>query len=247
MVDKRPSNEIEITPPSFEEQVFEMAYKARDSWRKNQALWSVVVALVACAVGAWSFWAWKSAATDRAANRLLGMGLVQLGTDRPDSALASFDRLAADHGGLAVAKGSLFAGQIFMERSDWKAAEQRFRRALDESKGLPLLEGGARRGLAASLIEQQRYEEAEKELRKVVSEYFHTSLDVGTRELPTGPSDDLPGMALSMWQLVLVQDKIGRAEEARKTAETLIRAYPSVEEANDARRWLASKGLPYPA
>lgn len=247
MADKRPSNEIVSADPGFEEKALELAYKARDSWRKNQSLWSVALAVVACAAGAWGFWAFKTRSSEAEGARLLGMALVHLGNDRQDSALALFDRVAADHSGLATAKASLLAGNLLLGKSDWKGAEQRFRRALDEAGGLPLLDGGARRGLAASLVEQNRLAEAATELEKVVSSYSHTSVDVQDRETEHAAADDLPAMSLAYWQLVLVQDKLGRKDDARKNAEHLIRAYPTSEEANEARRWLALQSLPYPA
>lgn len=247
MVDKRPSNEIVNTEPTFEMKVFEAVARARDSWRKNQTLWSVALAVAACAAGAWSFWAWKTNAAEREAARILGLGLVHQESERTDSALAAFDRVVADHSGLAASKASLLAGSILMGKSDWKGAEQRFRRAIEDANALPLLDGGARRGLAAALIEQGRFEEAAKELQTVVTRYGHVSVEVKNRDIETGPSDDLPFIPLSYLQLVLVQDKLGKKAEAQKNAEHLIRAYPTSEEANEARRWLALNGLAYPA
>jgi len=247
MVDKRPSNEIVSTEPTFEMKVFEAVAKGRDSWRKNQALWTVLLAVVACAAGAWSFWAWKTRSAEKEAARVLGLGLVHQEADRVDSALASYDRVAAEHDGLAASKASLLAGSILMGKGDWKGAEQRFRRAIEDGKNLPLLDGGARRGLAAALIEQARYEEAAKELETVVTRYGHTPVEVKDRDAEFGPSDDLAFIPLSYLQLVLVQEKLGKKAEAQKNAEHLIRAYPTSEEANEARRWLALQGLPYPA
>jgi hypothetical protein len=247
MVDKRPSNEIVNTEPTFEMKVFEAVARARDSWRKNQTLWSVALAVAACAAGAWSFWAWKTKDAENEASRILGLGMVHQESERTDSALAAFDRVVADHSGLAASKASLLAGSILMGKADWKGAEQRFRRAIDDANALPLLDGGARRGLAAALIEQGRFEEAAKELQTVVSRYGHISVEVKNRDIETGPSDDLPFIPLTYLQLVLVQDKLGKKADAQKNAEHLIRAYPTSEEANEARRWLALNGLAYPA
>lgn len=248
MADKRPSNETApVAAPSFEEKALEAAYRARDSWRKNQTAWSVVAAVVVCVAGAWGFWAWKTRTAEAEANRILGMGYIHLQNDRADSALQAFDRLGNDHSGLPVAKASLLAGNILHGKNDWKGAEARFRRAIDESQGLALLEGGARRGLAASLIEQGRYEEAAKQLDIVVSKYVHTPIDAAARAKEDAPTDDLPGMSLPMWQLVLVHDKLNHKDEAMKLAERLIRTYPSSEEASEARRWLALNALPIPA
>lgn len=245
MADKRPLNET-ASAPSFEEKVFDVAYRARDSWQKNQTLWSVVAAVVVCIAGAWGFWAWKTRTAESDANRLLGIGFVHLENQKPDSALAMFDRLASDHSGLAVSKASLMAGGILFAKGDWKGAEARFRRAIEESKGLPLLDGSARRGLASSLIEQARYEEAAKELQKIVDDYSHTSMVPAEREKADGKVDDLPTLSQPLWQLVLVQEKLGKKEQALKSAERLLRTYPHSDEANEAQRWLALQGLPSP-
>jgi len=246
MADKRPLNETSPVAPTFEEKLLGAAFRARDSWQKNQTLWSVVAAIVVCIAGAWGFWAWKTRTAEADANRLLGVGFVHLQNNRPDSALSTFDRLASDHAGLAVSKASLMAGGLLFQKGDWKGAETRFRRAIEESKGLPLLEGGARRGLASSLIEQARFEEAAKELQKVVASYSHTSIDPTERAKEDGKVDDLPTLSQPLWQLVLVQEKLGKKDEARKTAERLIRTYPYSDEANEALRWLALLGLPAP-
>lgn len=247
MADKRPSNETAPASPSFEERALELGYAARDSWRKNQTAWSVVAAVVVCVAGAWGFWSWKTRTANADANRLLGIGFVHLQNGRDDSALVAFDQLGNDHSGLAVAKASLLAGNILFSKQDWKGAEARFRRAIDEAKGLPLLDGGARRGLASSLIEQARYEDAAKELEKVVASYSHTSMDPVARAKDDAPVDDIPGMSLPLWQLVLVQEKLNQKDAARKTAERLIRTYPATEEANEARRWFALQSIPSPA
>lgn len=246
MADTRPTNETATTELSFEEKVLEAAFRARDSWRKNQTLWSVVAALAVCAAGAWGFWAWKTRTADLEANRLLGIGYVHLKNDRVDSALGAFERLGNDHSGLPVAKASLLAGNILFKRGDWKNAEARFRRAIEESKGLPLLAGGARKGLGACLIEQARYEEAAKELESVIADYSHAPILSIDREKEGAPVDDLPGMSLPMWQLVLLKEKLNHKDEALKLAERLIRTYPSSEEANEARRWLALQNIPAP-
>lgn len=246
MADTRPPIETAPSTPSFDERVIEAAYKARDSWRKNQTLWSVVAAVVVCVAGAWGFWAWKSRSAEAEANRLLGLGFVHLQNDRADSALTAFDRLGNDHSGLPVAKASLLAGNLLFKKADWKNAETRFRRAIEESNGLSILDGGARRGLAACLIEQERYEEAAKELETVLSRYSHTPIEVIAREQPDAPVDDLPGMSLPMWQLVLVKEKLNQKDEARKLAERLIRTYSASEEASEARRWFALQNLPSP-
>lgn len=247
MADSRPTIETATSQPTFEERVLEAAFRARDSWRKNQTLWSVVAALVVCAAGAWGFWAWKTRTADIEANRLLGIGYVHLKNDRVDSALSAFERLGNDHSGLPVAKASLLAGNILFGRGDWKNAEARFRRAIEESKGLPLLAGGARRGLGACLIEQGRFEEAVKELESVVADYSHSPIQSIDRAKEGSSVDDLPGMSIPMWQLVLLQEKLNHKDEALKMAERLIRTYPSSEEANEARRWLALQNIPGPA
>jgi len=246
MADKRPLNVIVSAEPGFEEKSLELAYKVRDSWRKNQTLWSVSLVALACAAGVWSFWTWKTRSGEADANRLLGMGLVHLQNERPDSALASFDKLSADHGGISTAKASLLAGNILLSRGDWKGAEARFHRAIEESDGLPLLDGGARRGLATSLIEQKRYDDAAKELQKVLSSYAHVSVLEKDREKESAATDDLPLMSQVYFQLVLVQEKLNKKDDARKNAETIIRAYPLSEEAGEARKWLALQGLPSP-
>lgn len=239
MADTRPPNEAAPSAPSFEEKVIEAAYRARDSWRKNQTLWSIVAAVVVCVAGAWGFWAWMNRNAELEANRLLGRGFVHLQNNRPDSALVAFDKLGSDHSGLPVAKASLLAGNLLFKKGDWKNAEARFRRAIEEAKGLPILDGGARRGLAACLVEQERYAEAAKELETVLDRYSHVPVDPIAREKPDAPVDDLPGLSLPMWQLVLVKDKLNQKAEAEKLAERLLRTYAGSEEASEARRWFA--------
>lgn len=242
MADKSAKTENSASELSFEDRSLELAYRFRDGWRRNQSLWTGIAVAVLCVAAVGGFWTFKKAGSQSTAHRLVGLGMVAMDNDRPDSALAIFQRVTLEHGGLEAAKAGLLGAGILFDRGDVAGAVKLYQRALDEGAGFPLLEGGALRGLAACHIEQGQFAQAADELSKVLSKFAKASDDAKVRGLGKDKADDLPKISQTMWQLVLVQSRLGKLEEARKTADRLVRTYPESDEAAQARKWMGLFG-----
>lgn len=238
MADNRPTPET-ATKPSLELQTLGLWYNAQESWKKNQGLVLTILAVAACAVGAISFYKWKKNESQRAAHEQLGRALVMLANQRTDSGKAVLERVAAGHSGLEAAKAALLLADAHFTASEFEKALEKYRIAVQEGKGFPILEAGGRRGVAASLIEQKKYAEALAELRGVRSAFQRRTGNAEARAKETEPQDLVPGLASVAWQEVLVLEKLTRLEEAAKVASEIQILYPGTPEASQAKSWLA--------
>lgn len=235
-----PSNE---TPSaSVEDRAVEFWYSLLDSWKKNQGTWLTAFVVVVCAAAAWSVWTWRSHASQGQSHRLVGLAYVNMDNGRPDSAVALFEKVLTDFSGMEAAKAALQLGDYYYAKFDYTKSLAKFERARQEGKGLPLLEGGALRGVAASLIQLKKYPEAETNLKQLLGSFQRLTGSAEDRAKQTEPQDLVPGLGQAMWQLVLVQEKLGKQDDAIRNAEALRRLYPASPEANEALRWLSLAG-----
>lgn len=242
MVDNRQTPSNEIPAASVEDRAAEFWYSLNESWKKNQGAWLTAIVVLACAAGAWSFWTWRNSDAQEKAHRLVGRAYVNLDNGRADSAVALFEKVLTDYTGMEVAKAALQLGDFNYSKGDYAKALTKFERARSEGKGFPLLEGGALRGVAASQIQLKKYAEAETALKSLLSSYQKLTGNAEARATETEPQDLVPGLSQAMWQLVLVQEKLGHADDASRTAEALSKLYPSSREAGEAVRWLSMAG-----
>lgn len=242
MVDNRQTPSNEIPAASVEDRAVEFWYALMGSWKKNQATWLAVMAVIACAAGAWGFWAWKSQAAQEKAHRLVGRAYINMENGRGDSAAVLFEKVLTDFSGIEAAKAAIQLGDFYYAKADYAMALTKFERARQEAKGLPLLEGGALRGVAACQIQLKKYAEAETALKSLIGSFQRLTGSAEARATEKEPQDLVPGLSQAMWQLVLVQEKLGRTDDAVRNAETLRKLYPSSREAGEAARWLAMNG-----
>jgi len=242
MVDNRQTPSNEIPAASVEDRAVEFWYSLNESWKKNQGAWLTAIVVLACAAGAWSFWAWRAHASQEQAHRLVGRAYINMDNGRGDSAVALFEKVLADYSGMEVAKAALQLGDYNYSKGDYAKALVKFERARSEGKGFPLLEGGALRGVAASQIQLKKYAEAEGTLKSLLGACQKVTGNAEARATESEPQDLVPGLSQAMWQLVLVQEKLGRQEEASRTAESLRKLYPASREAGEAVRWLSLAG-----
>ena len=235
-----PSNEIPAA--SFEDRAAAFWYSLLDSWKKNQGTWLTAFVVVACAAAAWSVWTWRGHVSQEKAHRMVALGYINMENRRGDSAVALFEKVLVDFSGKEVSKAALQLGDYYYNKPDYAKALVKFERARQEGKGLPLLEGGALRGIAACQIQLKKYPEAETSLKTLLGSFQRVTADPEDRAMETEPQDLVPGLSQAMWQLVLVQEQMGKKDDASRSAESLRRLYPGSREAGSALQWLALNG-----
>jgi tetratricopeptide (TPR) repeat protein len=229
----------EIPAASVEDRAVAFWYSLVDSWKKNQGTWLTAIVVVSCAAAAWGFWSWRSHESQQKAHRLNGLAYINKENGRGDSARALFEKVLADFSGMEVSKAALQLGDYHYSTSDFETSLTKYERARVEGKGFPLLEGGALRGVAACQIQLKKYPEAEATLKALLGSYQRRTGSAEARAKETEPQDLVPGLSQAMWQLVLVQEQLGKLDEAARNAASLQRLYPASKEAGEAIRWTA--------
>ncbi|HXP89723.1 MAG TPA: tetratricopeptide repeat protein [Fibrobacteria bacterium] len=242
MPDKRTPSPMPPPELSFEEKAMAAWVRASESWKRSQGTWLTAATIVACALAAWSVWSWKQRDSREVAHRLYGRAMVFRDNGRPDSAKAILEKVVEGYSGIEASKAALQLGHDLFEQRDWAGSLAKYQRAREDGSGYPLLEGGARRGIAACYIEQGKYAQAESELEGILSSYQKLTGDAADRAKETEPQDLVPSLYQVMWQLVLVREKLSRSADAVQVAQALVKLYPGSPESDQAKIWLALNG-----
>lgn len=242
MPDNRNTPSTPASHLSVEDKAFGLWYELRGSWKRSQNTWLTLATVVACALAAWGVWTWKQRDSSETAHRLYGRAIVYMDNNRQDSAHILLERVVNGYSGPEAAKAALQLGHDLYLQKNWAGALAKFSRAKEDGAGYPLLEGGARRGIAACYIEQQKYAQAETELKSIIGSYQKLTGDASKRAQDLEPQDPIPGLYQVMWQLVLVSDKLSKTEQAVATAQSILKLYPGTPESDNARIWLALNG-----
>jgi predicted negative regulator of RcsB-dependent stress response len=242
MPDNRNTQSTPATGLSVEDKALGLWYDLRASWKRNQNTWLTVATVVACALAAWGVWAWKQRDSSEAAHRLYGKAIVYRDNNRMDSARILLEKVVSGYTGPEAAKAALQLGSDLYNQRNWTGAMAKYQRAKEDGSGYPLLEGGARRGVAACEIELGKYSQAETELQGILSSYQKLNGAPEARATETEPQDLIPGLDQVMWQLVLVQEKISKTDKAVPVAQALLKLYPTSGNADFVRAWLALNG-----
>ena len=183
----------------------------------------------------------KAAAAEQ--SELIGVGLTYLYAGEKDSALVEFEGKIASGKleGLALAKASLFAGNIKYEKKDLDGAAVHFQNALDNAGSVALVRSAAMHGLAAVKMEKGDFSAAANFLEKYVAEYGKRTGDLEDRYEKDEPADEVPMVADAMWKLALVYQQLGANDKAKSMAERLLKVYGDNRAfADKAKKLLAS-------
>lgn len=183
----------------------------------------------------------KAAAAEQ--SELIGVGLTYLYAGEKDSALVEFEGKIASGKleGLALAKASLFAGNIKYEKNDLDGAAIHFQNALDNAGSVALVRSAAMHGLAAVKMEKGDFSAAANFLEKYIAEYGKRTGDLEDRYEKDEPADEVPMVADAMWKLTLVYQQLGATDKAKTVAERLLHIYGDNRAfADKAKKFLAS-------
>lgn len=242
MADNHTSAQTPSSQISLDDKAFAFWHSTQESWKRNQNVWMVVLAIAVCAAAVFGFRTWRQHASQDAAHRLYGKAIAYLDNNKSDSATAILQKVLAGYSGLEAAKAALQLGHDRYLAQDWSGALAKYTRAKDDAAGYPLVDAAARRGMAASLIQLGRYPEADKLLTGILSSYQKLTGDPASRATEQEPQDVVPALEQVMWQLVLLREKQGKLPDAASLAEKIVRLYPGTQETDQARMWLALNG-----
>lgn len=227
---------------SLEDRSAELYHKSLEFFKRNQTVtYTVLGLLVAGAV----LWVVRGNMLKRATEQArteMGQAYVRLDQGKYDSAKSYLEKVASANAGLESSKAALLLAGIQLGQGQLDKAETNYKIARDKSDGLPVLWAGGQRGLAVVALNRKNYKEAESLLKGVLSKYQHVTGDAKDRGLDKEGKDEVPFLSQVMWQLVLVREAQGDLKGAIEQANLLIKLYPSVEDAQEARRFLALNG-----
>ena len=238
MADKQSLENIGAQLP-LEERALDALQKSVDFVKRNQTATYTVLGLLLAGVVLWFVRGnLVSTATDKARNDM-GQAYALLGRHQEDSAAVLLQKLTTVNAGLETSKAALLLADIQLSKGQLDKADKNYRLCKERSNSVALLEAGALRGLAVCAINRKDYKTAESLLSDVLSKYQRVTGDAKARGLDKEPKDLVPFLSQVQWQLVLVKDAQNDAKAAKEAAEKLIKLYPTTEEAQDARRFLA--------
>ncbi|MEN9353726.1 MAG: hypothetical protein RL318_1051 [Fibrobacterota bacterium] len=227
---------------SLEDRSVELYHKSVEFFKRNQtATYTVLGLLVAGAV----LWVVRGNMVKRAsaqAHTEMGQAFSRLDQGKYDSAAIYLEKVAQANAGIESAKAALLLAGIQLGRGQTDKAETNYKIARDKSQGLPVLWAGGQRGLAVCAMNRKNYKDAESLLKDLLSKYQRATGDAKARGLDEDGKDEVPFLSQVMWQLVLVREAQGDLKGAKEQANRLIKVYPGVEDAQEARRFLALNG-----
>jgi TolA-binding protein len=218
---------------------FSLSTFSEDLWiRYSRQIVIVAVALV-LAVVAWFGWKAVSARALDADNKKLGSIYVLLREENlpaAEAALNSF--LAGKPAGLAADKANLYLGKTYFLQQRYDEAIAAYGEVGDRGTKVGLLHAGALHGMAASHMQKAEYAQAVDLLKELVDTYGARTGAPEENLVGQEVGDFAPNIANALWKLALCQRELGLREDAKATAERLVRVYPASREAKDAEKLL---------
>lgn len=199
------------------------------------------VAVIAIAIGVQQYQA-KAKAAELALNEDLGKAFSYIYESKPDSAASALEALLAKPAAskLQQAKASLLLGNMKFQAKDYDAAAKNFERAISTSGDVELLKSAAEHGLATVAIEKKDYAKAAQLLESFVSTYGKRTGDLEARFAKEEPADAIVTVPDALWKLTLVYSELQKADQAKATAEKLVKIYGASRQATQAKKFLAT-------
>lgn len=226
------------TPPSGPSGV-SLTERAEELWfRYARQIVIIAVVLVAAVVG-WFAWKSVSARAAEADNKKLGAIYVLLREENlpaAEEALTAF--LATKPSGLAADKANLYLGKTYYLQQRYDEAIAAYGAVRKRGKDVALIHAGALHGLAAAHMQKAEYEQAVDALNELVGAYGARTGAPEEKLAGREVADFAPNVPNALWKLALSQRELGKTEDAKATAQRLVRTYPETREARDAEKLL---------
>lgn len=172
----------------------------------------------------------------------LGIGFDHLYNNRQDSAQATLEAFLKEKQprGLQLAKASLLLGNIYLQAGRHEDAYRQFQDAEKSAGSSIILLSGAQHGLATIAMEKGQWAEASTLLNKFVGEYGLRTGNLADRHTGKEPVDKIALVPDALWKLTLVQLELKQVEQAKVSAERLVRVYGESRQATHANKLLTS-------
>lgn len=173
-------------------------------------------------------------------NEKLGAAFNYLYQNKTDSAAASLEAFIAESKGLPLAKAALLLGNIKFQKGEFDVAATLYNRAISAGKDSELILSGAEHGLATVAIEQKDYGTAISRLESFVSKYGKRTGDLEDRLNQTEEVDPVVTVPDALWKLTLCYAEQQKPEQAKATAQRLLKVYGNSRQAINAKKFLAT-------
>jgi len=202
----------------------------------------VVVALIVAGVVGYSQYSAKSKAAELALNEDLGKGFDLMARGQADSAGVVLEALVANvHASkLQQAKAALLVGNLKFQQNNYDAAAKYFQLASNNAGDAVVIKSGAEHGLATVAIEKKEYDKAAQLLEAFVSAYGKRSGDLEARYSKKEAIDPVTTVPDALWKLTLVYSELKKNDQAKASAEKLLKIYGTSREATSAQKFLAT-------
>ena len=182
------------------------------------------------------------AAKEVAQAEVLGKGFDHLYNGRTDSGLVVLEGVVngGEAKGLTLAKAALLTANLHLQKGEYDVALKQYQLSLDNAGDVELIASGALHGLATATMEKKDYAGATKLLEKFVSTYGKRTGDLKARYAKEEPVDAVTTVPDALWKLSLCYAELGQKEQAKASAEKLVKIYGSSRQALQAKKLLAS-------
>jgi len=184
----------------------------------------------------------KSKATSLLLNEDLGRAFNFIYDGKTDSANVALETLLAKSGlnNLQQAKAALLLGNLQLQKGQFDAAGVSFARSQSTAGSAVLIKSGAEHGLATVSIEKKDYTKAAEQLESFVKTYGKRTGDLEDRFAKTEPGDEITTVPDAMWKLTLVYAELQKNDQAKATAEKLVKIYGASRQAAMAKKFLGT-------
>jgi tetratricopeptide (TPR) repeat protein len=172
----------------------------------------------------------------------LGKSLSYIYAGKGDSALTALEASiqSGNLTGLNLAKAALLAGNFHLQNGNLDSAEALYKSSALNSGKFQIISSAAEHGLAVVAMEKQNYPEAISLLNAFVDKHGKRTGDMVKRYAKTEPVDAVPTVPDAMWKLTLCYMETGDIENAKQSAQKLLKIYGDSPRAPYAQKLLAT-------
>lgn len=201
----------------------------------------VLVVVVAAIIGIQQYQS-RAKGAELALNEDLGKAFNYLYQNKSDSAASALEALLAKPGAskLQQAKAALLLGNLQFQRKDYDAATKSFERVLANAGDVVVLSSAAEHGMATAAMEKKDFAKAAQLLESFVKNYGKRTGNLEDRYAKEEPADAIVTVPDALWKLSLVYVELQKPDQAKATAEKLLKVYGSSRQATQAKKFLAT-------
>jgi TolA-binding protein len=218
---------------------FSLSAFSEEMWIRYSRQIVIGAIVIVIALVAWFGYKAVAARTAEADNKKLGAIYLLLREENlPAAEEALTVYLAGNPSGLAADKANLYLGKLHYMQQRYDEAIAAYGAVSQRGKELGLIHAGALHGIAASHMQKAEYAQAAEVLNDLIDTYGARTGAPEEQLVGQEVADFAPNVPNALWKLALCQRELGQIDEAKATAERLVRVYPTTREAKDAEKLL---------